>query len=153
MCGTDETSLAATQGCSTLGVLVSSGSAELAALGIGELSDPRGVHADGEPEHFTIGFPRIDDGDCTLFPSTFWVYSNGTAALQGYVATDDSGDVWLVRGMALLDRNGVELYRIPQFNGPEMDMPDHNYAFNAYPLYYPAYLYPYVTNARMYHHC
>lgn len=153
MCGTDESSTATTQGCPTLGVRVAPGSKELAALGISELSDPRGVDADVELEHFIIGFGRIDDGACTLFPSSFWVYSNGTAALQGYVATDDSGDVWLVRGMALLDRNGVELYRIPQFNGPQMDMPDHNYVFNAYPLYYPDYLYRYITNARMYHHC
>ncbi|MCW2900175.1 MAG: hypothetical protein JWO67_2440 [Streptosporangiaceae bacterium] len=125
---------------------------ECSTLGLPEASDPRAA-ARYDAESVTIRFGRIDDGDCTFHWSILWLYSDGQAALQGYVATDSSGDVWIVRGMALLDRNGVELYRIPQFNGPQMDMPDHNYAFNAYPLYYPSYLYPHIVNARMYHHC
>lgn len=148
MCGTDETTPASTKGCSSVGVRVEPGSEESAELG-----DLRAERVGGDYQTTTITFPRIDDGDCTLFPSTFYLYSDGEAEFVGVVATDSSGDVWLVRGMALLDRNGVELYRIPQFNGPSMQVTDYNYHFNKYPLYYPSYLFPYVTNAQMYHHC
>jgi len=153
VCDTDETPSAGTTGCSTLGVRVIPGSEEFAELETEGLSDPRAERTAADYQTTTITFRRIDDGDCTLFPSTFWLYSDGEAEFRGAVATDSSGDVWLVRGMALLDRNGVELYRIPQFNGPRMDVTDYNYPFHVYPLYYPSYLFPHVTNAQMYHHC
>lgn len=163
MSSTDETAPAGTEGCSTIGFpIVPEGEeappggspAEHPAAERPVAEHPAAEHPSGEVASISFSFGRIDESACTLYPSTLTLYSNGAAEFHATgVASDNSGDVWLIRGMALLDRNGVELYRIPQFNSPQLDLEDHNYPWDVTGLYFPPYLYPYITKARMYHHC
>ena len=50
--------------------------------------------------------------------AAFWLLSNGRATFNADVQTSDADDVWLVRGLGLKDNNGLELYGIPQLDGP-----------------------------------
>ena len=94
----------------------------------------------------------INHGDCKMTNAVLWLSSDGTGRFAAYTITTDDGDVWLVQGLALLDNNGVELYRIPQFDGPRMSWADSYYPVDQNVLF-PAYLFTSIRSIRMYHHC
>ena len=94
----------------------------------------------------------ITHGDCVCNSATLWLSSDGTGRFYAYTKTDDSGDVWLFQGLALLDNNGVELYRIPQFDSPTMEWEDSWYTTDVHVLF-PAYLFSSIVSITMYHHC
>jgi Family of unknown function (DUF6294) len=95
---------------------------------------------------------QINHGDCVMSNATLWISSDGTARFYAYTKTDDSGDVWLFRRLGLLDRNGVELYGIPQFNSPRMEWEGSWYKTEVN-LFFPAYIFASVAGANMTHHC
>ena len=113
----------------------------------GALLMPPGVRS----KYFTWG--RIDRGSCTLFYAKLELYSDGLADWGSAVATDSSGDVWLVQGIRLMNELRTELFVIPQFNGPRMDVEDMNYYFNRYrdidPLYFPPQLFDSIAHAEI----
>jgi hypothetical protein len=94
----------------------------------------------------------ISIGDCQMTEGELDLSPSGVFYWQSFVETSDSGDVWLMLHIDLLDRNGVELYRIPQFDGPTMDNEGQ-----WYPMFkkgfYPANLFPYITGCRITYHC
>jgi hypothetical protein len=94
----------------------------------------------------------INHGDCKMDDAVLYLSSDGTGIFTAYTITTDDGDVWIVEGLGLLDNNGVELYRIPKFDGPRMSFADSYYPVHQN-VNYPAYLMPSVTQIRMYHHC
>ena len=94
----------------------------------------------------------ISDGDCKMTNAVLWLSSDGTGRFAAYTITNDDGDVWLVKGLALLDNNGVELYKIPQFDGPTMSWENSYYPVD-HNVTFPAYLFPYIKSITMYHHC
>lgn len=100
---------------------------------------------------------RIEIGDCVCRDAELTLYSDGLAYFSAYTSTSDSGDVWLFKGLALLDSNGFELYRIPQFNGPRMEVEGFQYfiirARDSKPLIFPQQIWGLVHGVTMYYHC
>jgi Family of unknown function (DUF6294) len=95
----------------------------------------------------------IADGDCFLREGQVTVYDDGGCYFFGVTSTRDAGDVWLVKGLGFHDANGIELWRMPQFDGPLMAQDNTDYIFAREDLAYPAVYFPYITGVNMYHHC
>jgi hypothetical protein len=114
-----------------------------------ELADERSAEIDSGQ----WSWGDIHQNDCAMTGAFLILRSDGTGRFGSFVQTSDATDVWLVRGLALLDNHGVELWRIPQFNGPEMTQDNHQYAFFNENLFFPAHLFPFIISIRMYYHC
>jgi hypothetical protein len=81
------------------------------------------------PQFKLFEWKRISHADCLMTRAELWILSTGQSHFSADVQTSDADDVWLVRSLALKDNNGLELYRIPQFNGPNMVEDDRVYFF------------------------
>ena len=99
----------------------------------------------------------LQSGDCFCRHTELRLYSDGLADFSAYTSTTDSGDVWLFKGIALLNSNGEELFRIGQFDGPRMELTSYDYFVirtrSKNPLIFPPQLYPIISGARIYYHC
>jgi hypothetical protein len=96
---------------------------------------------------------EIADGDCFMRNAQVTISNNGNCYFYGVTSTRHAGDVWLVKGLAFIDVNGLELWRMPQFDGPVMTQDNTDYIFSREDLAFPAYIFQYTTNIIMYHHC
>jgi hypothetical protein len=99
----------------------------------------------------------VERGDCFCRRAVLRLYSDGLASFQAYTSTTSSEDVWLFTGLALENIHGGELYRISQFNGPRMDLTNHDYFVlrdrQTSPLIFPSQIYAHIYGVRMYAHC
>ena len=105
------------------------------------------------PSFKEFDWDDIHHADCLMTGAFLILRPDGTGRFGSFVQTNDSTDVWLVRGLALIDNHGLELWRIPQFNGPEMTVDDHVYAFFKEDIFFPAHLWPSINSINMIHHC
>ena len=99
----------------------------------------------------------LQSGDCFCRRTNLRLYSDGLGDFSAFTSTTDSGDVWLFKGLALLNSNGQELFRIGQFNGPRMDLTAHDYFVSrarfSNPLVFPQQVFPLIDSVRMFFHC
>ena len=101
----------------------------------------------------------LQSGDCFCRHTNLRLYSDGLADFDAATSTTDSGDVWLFKGIALLgpSPDPHELFRIPQFNGPRMELTAHDYWVfrrrQTNPLIFPGQLFPIIHSAQIYFHC
>jgi Family of unknown function (DUF6294) len=99
----------------------------------------------------------VASGDCFCRRAILRLYSDGLADFQAYTSTTSSGDVWLVKGLALLGVHGDELYRIGQVNGPRMELTAYDYfvvrSRHTNPLVFPQQLFAMIHGVRMHYHC
>ena len=101
----------------------------------------------------TFRWPTLRRNDCTMTEAEFTIFPDGRAVWWSYVTTSDADDVWLIRALAFIDVHGVELWRMPQFNGPNMVIDNYDYIFHNPNLAYPAYIFPHVRTINMTYHC
>jgi hypothetical protein len=98
----------------------------------------------------------LSSGDCFCRHTNLRLYSDGLGDFQAFTSTTDSGDVWLFKGLALLNSSGPELFRIGKFNGPRMDLTAHDYFVSrarfSDPLVFPQQLFPLIASVTMYCH-
>lgn len=99
----------------------------------------------------------LQSGDCFCRHVNLTLYSDGLADFDAYTSTTDSGDVWLFKGIALLGTNGDELFRIPQFDGPRMELTAYDYFVvrrrQTNPLVFPQQLFSIIGSVQMFFHC
>lgn len=55
----------------------------------------------------------------------------------------------LSKGLAFIDANGTEMWRMPQFDGPVMTLADTDYVIDREDLAIPQYIFPYVTSVNI----
>jgi hypothetical protein len=117
----------------------------------GSKTEREGVPADVQDK--TFHWDVIADGNCFLRHAEVSIFSDGRCIFYGESSTTNAGDDWLIRGLAFIDVNGTELWRMPQFDGPVMVLADFDYIIYRNDLAIPPYIFPYVTSVTMYHHC
>jgi hypothetical protein len=110
-----------------------------------------GMHADVQSKTFHWGV--ITDHHCFLRDAEVTIWSDGRCHFWGRSSTTDAGDVWLIKGLAFLDANGTEMWRMPQFDGDVMTLASFDYFIDRVDLAIPQYIFPFVTSVNMYHHC
>ena len=106
-------------------------------------------------ENFTFTWPVIQVGDCTLSGSPeLIVWSDGTVVWEATVSSSSGGgDVWLAT-FSFYDDHGIQLWQFGTIDSPQMDVAGlEAFWLSDNQLYYPAYLYPYITNANLHSHC
>ena len=108
---------------------------------------------DADVQMKTWHWGEIDEGDCFLRDAEVSIFSDGRCHFWGESSTNDAGDVWLIKGLAFIDANGIELWRMPQFEGPVMTLADMNYIIHREDLAIPQYIFPYVTSVNMNYSC
>jgi len=105
-----------------------------------------------EDQSTTWTWNSISAGACTMNNATITLHSTGAANFSGEMTSPNYGDVWIVQGIALIDANGLELFRIAQFDGTPNYMPG-SVDYLAATVFFPAYMYSYVSSLVMYPHC
>jgi Family of unknown function (DUF6294) len=124
-----------------------------------ELSAPadRMERAPVELQWLDFYWEVLSSGDCFCRRVSLRLYSDGLGDFSAFTSTTDSGDVWLFKGIALLNVYGEELFRIGQFNGPRMELTAHDYfvyrSRQTNPLIFPQQLFPLIRSVRMHYHC
>lgn len=98
-------------------------------------------------------WPEMRNHDCTMWDASIIMFSDGRGRFFSHVRTSDADDVWIIKGIALLDNHGIELWRTPKFVGPNMVIDNFHYIFTVDPVFFPAHLFDSIASLIMYHHC
>jgi hypothetical protein len=103
-------------------------------------------------EDFYFQWDLLTSGDCGLSDGVLY-RSDGTAIWQANVpSSSGGGDVWLAT-FTFFDNHGVQLWQFVQIDSRQMDAHWVYSWFSDNQLFFPAYLYPYITGASLRYHC
>jgi hypothetical protein len=100
-----------------------------------------------------FNWPEMRHGDCVMWDASIILISDGRGRFFSHVRTSDADDAWIIKGIALLDNHGVELWRTPKYVGPSMVIDNFHYIFTVDPVFFPAHLFNSIASLTMYHHC
>jgi hypothetical protein len=114
--------------------------------------DDHSVDADYSAyKYWNWGDIRVND--CTMHNAGLIIFDDGTGRFYSEVRTSDADDVWIIRALSFVDNHGIELYRSPKYDGPNMVIDNYVYIFTVDPLYFPAHLFASIASVNMTSHC
>jgi Family of unknown function (DUF6294) len=103
----------------------------------------------------SIGFswPTTFISDCKLGGNNLSIFSDGSAVWRATVMSFGGGDAWLST-FEFFDNHGISLRRFGRISSPSLSPPGAviDWVSNNQ-LFFPAYLFPHISQATMRSHC